>query len=159
MNYLNVDASLQEMKLIQMGAKVEQINSKMCYIRFVIDGISVEYVYNLNKKNQYFLERIKPYPLAIRSYEKVEDIVNVIEVDVKQFKNVVKSKNVQSFVNITNEFIDIIKRFEDLMLYYNVPADKVELIMGKIREINEEIKNTKETSSRVFFEKEPENLK
>lgn len=159
MNYLNVEASQQEMKLIQMGAKVEQINSKMCYIRFVIEGIPVEYVYNLNKKNQYFLERIKPYPLAIRSYEKVEDIVNVIEVDVKQFRNVVKSKNVQSFVKITKEFIGIIKKFEDLMLYYNVPADEVGIIMGKIDEINQEITKTKETASRVFFEKEPENLK
>lgn len=159
MNYLNVEASQQEMKLIQMGAKVEQINSKMCYIKFVIEGIPVEYVYNLNKKNQYFLERIKPYPLAIRSYEKVEDIVNVIEVDVRQFRNVVKSKNVKSFVNVTKEFIGIIKRFEDLILYYNVPADKVETIMSKIGEINQEISEIKETANRVFFDKEPENLK
>jgi len=159
MNYLNVEASQQEMKLIQMGAKVEQINSKMCYIKFVIGGIPVEYVYNLNKKNQYFLERIKPYPLAIRSYEKVEDIVNVIEVDIRQFKNLVKSKNVRSFVDITKEFIGIIKRFEDLMLYYNVPADEVGVIMSKISEINQEITKTKETASRVFFDKEPENLK
>ena len=159
MNYLNVEASQQEMKLIQMGAKVEQINSKMCYIKFIIEGIPVEYVYNLNKKNKYFLERIKPYPLAIRSYEKVEDIVNVIEVDVRQFRNVVKSKNVQSFVNITNEFIGIIKRFEDLILYYNVPAEEVGVIMSKIDEINQEITKTKETANRVFFDKEPENLK
>ncbi|MDF2591092.1 MAG: hypothetical protein K0S75_558 [Clostridia bacterium] len=159
MNYLNVEASQHEMKLIQMGAKVEQINSKMCYIKFVIDGLPVEYVYNLNKKNKYFLERINPYPLAIRSYEKVEDIVKVIEVDVRQFQNMVKSKNVQSFVNITNEFIDIIKKFEDLILYYNVPAEKVGVIMGKIDEINQEINETKKTANRVFFDKEPENLK
>jgi hypothetical protein len=159
MNYLNVEASQHEMKLIQMGAKVDVINSKMCYIKFVIEGIPVEYVYNLNKKNEYFLERIKPYPLAIRSYEKVEDIINVIEIDVKQFKNVAKSKNVQSFVHITNEFIGIIKRFEDLILYYNVPAEKVGTIMSKIDEINKEITDTKETAHRVFFDKEPDNLK
>lgn len=159
MNYLNVEASQQEMKLIQMGAKVEQINSKMCYIKFLIEGIPVEYVYNLNKKNKYFLERIKPYPLAIRSYEKVEDIVNVIEVDVRQFRNVAKSKNVQNFVNVTKEFIGIIKRFEDLILYYNVPADRVGTIMSKIGEINQEITEIKETANRVFFDKEPENLK
>jgi hypothetical protein len=147
------------MKLIQMGARVEQINSKMCYIKFVIEGIPVEYVYNLNKKNKYFLERIKPYPLAIRSYEKVEDVVNVIEVDVRQFYNMVKSKNVQSFLNITKEFIGTIKRFEDLILYYNVPAEKIGIIMSKINEINQEIRDTKETANRVFFDKEPENLK
>ncbi|MDF2531032.1 MAG: hypothetical protein K0R80_362 [Clostridia bacterium] len=158
MNYLNFEASQHEMKLIQMGAKVEQINSKMCYIKFVIEGIPVEYVYNLNKKNKYFLERIKPYPLAIRSYENVEDLVKVIDVDIKQFRNLVKSKNVKSFVNITKELIEIIKRFEDLILYYNVPADEVEVIMNKVNEIHEEITKTKETSDRVFHDKDPENL-
>ncbi len=159
MNYLNFEASQHEMKLIQMGAKVEQINSKMCYIKFVIGSIPVEYVYNLNKKNRYFLERIKPYPLAIRSYENVEDLIKVIEVDIKQFRNVVKSKNVESFLNITKELIGTIKRFEDLILYYNVPAAEVAMIMSKINDINVEITKTKETAVRVFFEKDPEVLK
>jgi hypothetical protein len=159
MNYLNVEASQHEMKLIQMGAKVEQINSKMCYVKFMIDGIPVEYVYNLNKKNKYFLERIKPYPLPVRSYENVEDLVNVIEVDIKQFRNAVKSKNIESFVNINKGLIDIIKKFEDLFLYYNVPVSEVGLITSKINEIQEEIAKTKSTAERVFFEKEPENLR
>ncbi|MDF2840894.1 MAG: hypothetical protein K0Q99_1666 [Clostridia bacterium] len=159
MNYLNVEASQHEMRLIQMGAKVEQINSKMCYIKFVIEGIPVEYVYNLNKKNKYFLERTKPYPLAVKAYENVADLVEVINVDIKQFKNVVKSKNIESFLAINKELISTIKKFEDLFLYYNVPTEEVELLKNKIGEIQQEIAKTKETAERVFFDKEPENLK
>ena len=159
MNYLNVEASQQEMKLIQMGAKVEQINSKMCYIKFLIEGIPVEYVYNLNKKNKYFLERIKPYPLAVRSFEKVEDIVNIIDVDIKQFRNVVKSKNIEGFFTINKELISTIKKFEDLFLYYNIPVEEVNSLKEKISEIQQQIAKTKETAKRVFFDKEPEYLK
>ena len=159
MNYLDVEASQQEMKLIQMGAKVEQINSKMCYIKFLIEGIPVEYVYNLNKKNKYFLERIKPYPLAVRSFEKVEDIVNIIDVDIKQFRNVVKSKNIEGFFTINKELISTIKKFEDLFLYYNIPVEEVNSLKEKISEIQQQIAKTKETAKRVFFDKEPEHLK
>ncbi|OGO76847.1 MAG: hypothetical protein A2Y23_08115 [Clostridiales bacterium GWB2_37_7] len=159
MNYLNVEASQHEMRLIQMGAKVEQINSKMCYIKFVIDGVPVEYVYNLNKKNKYFLERIKPYPLAVKTYENVADLVEVINIDIKQFKNVVKSKNIESFLTINKELISTIKKFEDLFLYYNIPLEEVELLRNKISEIQQEIVKTKETAERVFFDKDPENLK
>lgn len=159
MNYLNVEASQHEMRLIQMGAKVEQISSKMCYVKFLIEGMPIEYVYNLNKKNKYFLERIKPYPLPVKSYEKVSDVIEVIEVDIKQFKNAVKSKNIENFTKINNELVETVKKFEDLFLYYNVPGDEVELIMSKIREIKDEIQKTKENAARVFFDKEPENLK
>lgn len=158
MKYLNVEASQHEMKLIQMGAKVEQINSKMCYIKFMIDGIPIEYVYNLNKKNKYYLERIKPYPMPVRSYDNESDIVNVIEIDIKQFKNAAKSKNIESFLEINQELNVIIKKFEDLYLYYNVPADKVDIIKSKLKEIQDVIITTKDQTQRVFFDKEPDNL-
>lgn len=159
MNYLNVEASQHEMKLIQMGAKVEQINSKMCYVKFMVEGIPVEYVYNLNKKNKYFLERIKPYPLAIKSYENISDLVDVIEIDLKQFRNAVKSRNIESFVDINKELITSIKLFEDLFLYYNVPSAEIEALKNKVAEIQGIIAKTKDIAERVFFEKDPDNLK
>ncbi|MCK5762601.1 MAG: hypothetical protein KAH05_00635 [Clostridiales bacterium] len=51
------------MKLKQLGAKIETINSKMSYVRFDIDGVKLEYVYN--NKGKYFLERTKP----LRTFE------------------------------------------------------------------------------------------
>lgn len=158
MSYLNVEASEHEMRLVQLGAKVEQVNSKMCYIKFMIESIPVEYVYNLNKKKGYFLERIKPYPLPLRSFDAESDIVDVIEVDIRQFRNAIKSKNIDTFIGINKELNYTIKKFEDLFLYYNVPTMKAEVIMSKIQEIQNEINKTKETSERVFFDKEPEHL-
>lgn len=159
MKYLNVEASQHEMRLIQMGATVEQVNSKMCYVKFMVDNMPVEYVYSINKKNKYFIERIKPYPLPERAFENEADVVAIIEIDIKQFKNAVKSKNIDNFVKIGKELNNTAKKFEDLFLYYNVPSFETEEIMKKIQEINEVIINTKKTSERVFFDKDPDYLK
>lgn len=156
--YIGAEASEHEMKFIQMGAKVEQINSKMCYIRFELGSLNVEYAYNINKKGKYFLERIKPYPLPINVFEKEEDIVEVIAVDIRQFKNAINSKNIDKFIDINNELHTMIKAFEDLFLYYNVPSFKAGAIMEKIKGIEEEIHETQRQSERVFFEKDPRYL-
>lgn len=156
--YIGAEASEHEMKLVQMGAKVEQINGKMCYVKFKLDGMEVDYAYNINKKGKYFLERIKPYPLPIREYENESDIVKVIDIDIRQFKNAINSKNFEMFTSINRELHMTIKAFEDLFLYYNVPAMKVESIMEKIKEIQDEIRYVQEHSERVFFDKEPDFL-
>lgn len=156
--YIGAEASEHEMKLVQMGAKVEQINSKMCYVRFKLDSMNVDYAYNINKKGRYFLERISPYPLPIREYENESDIVKVIDVDIRQFKNAINSKNYETFTSINKELHMTIKAFEDLFLYYNVPTMKAEVIMEKIKEIQNEIHETQKQSERVFFDKDPDYL-
>lgn len=155
---IGVEASEHEMRLVQMGAKVEQVNGKMCYVRFKIGNVDVEYVYNINAKGRYFLERIKPYPLPMSEFKEESDIVEVINIDIKQFQKAVKSKNIDAFIKINNEFHMTAKAFEDLFLYYNIPAARAEAIIGKIKEIQDEIKETQKTSKRVFFEKDPEYL-
>ncbi len=156
--YIGAEASEHEMKLVQMGAKVEQINSKMCYVRFNLDKLNVEYAYNINKKGRYFLERIRPYPLPIREYENESDIVKVIDIDIRQFKNAINSKNFDTFTSINKELHMTIKAFEDLFLYYNVPSMKAEEIMEKIKGIQDEIYETQRQSERVFFDKDPDYL-
>ncbi len=157
-SYLSSEASEHEMKLVQMGAKVELVNSKMCYVRFVIEGLEIEYVYNINHKNKFFLERVKPYPLALRVTDTENELIAVIEIDLAQFKNAVKSHNINSFINIGTELNKSIKKFEDLFLYYNLPKEECDVLQSKIDDLLEYIYKAKEHSERIFFEKEPENL-
>lgn len=157
-SYISSEASQHDMKLVQMGAKVELINSKTCYVKFTIGDITVEYVYNINAKGKYFLERIKPYPLPIKVFEKEADVIKIIDIDIRQFKNAAKSKNIDTFIKINNELNKTIKKFEDLFLYYNVPTIENEIIMNKIQEIQDEIVKTQKNSERVFFDKDPDNL-
>lgn len=156
--YVNSEASQHDMKLIQLGAKVEQINGKMCYVKFDIQGYELAYVYNINKKGKYFLERIKPYPLPMREFTNESDVIDIIKIDLEQFKSAINSKNIDAFVTISAELNKTIKQFEDLFLYYNVPKIETQIIMGKISEIQKEIKNTKDNSERIYFSKDPDNL-
>lgn len=156
--YVIADAMEQEMRLRQMGGKVNQINGKMCYVSFDIGGLPVEYVYNLNSKGKYFLERIKPYPMPVKVYEDESKIVEIIDIDLEQFRSAVKSHNMEKFIALGNKFNETAKRFEDLFLYYNVPADVLEALFEKLNESNQIIDACKSTATRIYFKKEPDNL-
>jgi hypothetical protein len=156
--YINAEASQHEMKLIQMGAQVKQVNSKMCFVKFRKDDFTVSYVYNINNHNKYFLERIKPYPIITKEFDTEEDVIKTIEIDIKQFENASKSKNFEHFIRINNQLLQLRKEFEDLYLYYNIPSNEIAIIMNQLKAVHQEIIHTKNESQRVFFEKEPENI-
>lgn len=156
--FINAEASQHEMRLIQLGAKIDQVHSKLCFVQFDLDGFAIEYAYNINKKGQYFLERIKPYPLPVKTFDDQADMVEIIRIDVEQFKNAKRSKNIDAFLTINKALLQAAHRFEDLFLYYNVPSIEAEIILDKIREIEAEIDKVRDTSERLFFEKDPDNL-
>ncbi len=156
--YIISEESEHEMKLVQMGAKVEQINSKMSFISFDINGLKVEYVYNINTKDQFYLERIKPYPLDLITLDSEEDIVKVIAVDLEQFKHAMTSSNIKNFIKVGGELNEALKKFEDLFLYYNISKEECDLILEKVEEVIKEVYHAKEISNRVYFEKDPVNL-
>lgn len=155
---MNAEVMEHSMRLRQMGAEVQVINSKMCFVVFQLEEFDVAYCYNVNKKGKYFLERIKPYPLALRVFEKEQDVIDIIEIDLDQFKNAVKSHNIEAFIEINQKLNQTLLKFEDLFLYYNVPTEETDIIMRRLLQIDEEISKTKETATRVYFKKNPENL-
>jgi len=155
---MNAEVMEHNMRLRQMGADVQVINSKMCFVVFQVGEIEVAYCYNVNKKGRYFLERTKPYPLALREFEKEQDVIDVIEIDLEQFRNASKSHNIEGFIAINRKMHQMLRKFEDLFLYYNVPSEEVDIIKARLEEINQEIDKTKTSAERVYFKKNPDNL-
>ncbi len=157
--YVHTETKQHTMKLVQMGAKVEVISSQMVYVSFdITEDFTVSYVYNINRHNKYFLERIEPYPIDLEEFDSTDDIVNIIKIDVEQFKTAVKSHNIKDFVKINQDFHNTILAFEDLFLYYNLPTKYVSKIKGNIEAINDIIKKASHESKRVYFGKEPGHL-
>jgi len=155
---MNAEIMEHDIKLRQMGADVYVVNSKMCFVLFMVGKYEVAYVYNINNKGRYFLERIKPYPLALREFEKEEDVINIIEIDLEQFKNASKSHNIEEFIVINKNFNKALRKFEDLFLYYNVPKETADSIHQHLDQIDEIIESTKQSADRLYFKKNPENL-
>jgi hypothetical protein len=155
---VDFEASKHLIELTQLGAEVNQINSKMCYVKFVLGEIKLSYVYNINKKGKYFLERIMPYPIPIREFDDESDVIKIIKFDLKQYKKALEDRPLEKFIEINLAMNEAMRKFEDLFLYYNIEAEKCMPILERIKDIKEDILELKETSERIFFDKEPYNL-
>lgn len=157
--YVESSTNQHVMKLIQMGANVTVVSGQLVYVAFEITkDIKVSYVYNMNKKNRYFLERIKPYPISVKEFDTADDICNIIRIDIEQFKNASRSHNIHDFIHTNQEFHELILTFEDLFLYYNIKQETFEEIQRSIDSIHQTIDNAKTESKRVYFGKEPDHL-
>ncbi len=155
---IDAELSYNSMKLRQFGGDVTVINSKMCYVKFNIEGLKVSYVYNINKDGKYFLERMLPYPIPIKEFDYEDDIADLIAIDLEQFQNASRSSHIEQFIEINKKLHHTIQKFEDLFLYYNVPEENTEKIAEKLLEIDAEIARTKATAKRVYHKKDPDSL-
>ena len=150
---VNSEVSQHTMKLQQLGAKVNVINSTLCYVNFDISGFVLQYVYNINYKGNYFLERTKPYPLAIQEFDSEKDVVELIKKDMEKFKNALKCHHIDSFITIARQINKTFIEFEETFLNYNIPAVKVEKIYKKIQALELEIELIRENAVGLFEDK------
>ncbi len=157
--HIKMEAAIHAMKLRQMGGKVTQVDSKLCYVSFEIEHITVEYVYNINHHNKFFIERIKPYPEPLDTFTSEDELIQQIEWDLEQFKNASHSKNIDEFIEINQKLNQTIGLFEDLYLYYNVPKSQADIILNKINEIDVLIYQISDTAEKIYFDKKPRRLK
>ncbi|SHJ62106.1 hypothetical protein SAMN02745975_02492 [Geosporobacter subterraneus DSM 17957] len=156
--FLDLEQDIHEIKLRQMGGDVEVIQGIMHYVSFDVEGTLVKYVYHINKKGKFFLQRRAPYPLNVGAYESQEDVIDIIRHDLAQMRNAKKSKKFNKFIEINKNLNCLMRNFEDLYLYYNVPRQQAEKIEETIDHLKNLIYETKDISERVYFEKDPDTL-
>lgn len=145
-------------KLRDMGCEVISVQGVMFYIRYNLDDFKISYVYHVNNDNTYYLERIKPYVVSAGNVKTEDDVVDLIKIDIEQFKNAKKSKNFQSFIEVDTELSKAVRSFEDLFLYYNISKEDTELVKEELSKIKSLFKSIKSRSERVFYDKDPDNI-
>lgn len=148
---------IEELK--DLGAKVISVQGVMFYVKFKIKDIKISYMYHIKTDNTYYLERIKPYFMTIGDYESEEDIIDIIKIDLEQFTNAMNSKNFNDFIDIDRRITKLVRYFEDLYLYYNVPKDDLTIIKDEVDTILDTILEIKDRSKRVYHKKDPESFK
>jgi len=148
----SAEVSEHTIKLQQMGAKVTVIGSTLCYVNFDLDGLELQYVYNVNHKGNYFLERTRPYPLAIEELGSEKDVVKLINKDLEKFKNVLKSSHSAEYIAMADQISRTFSKFEDTFLNYNIPAEKVEKMYKKILALEFEIDVIRDIAKQIFDE-------
>lgn len=156
--YMGVEKNIHQIKLQQMGAQVEVINGIMHYVCFDLEGTHIDYVYHINHKGNFFLQRKSPYPLNVGTFSSHEDVITIIQHDIAQMRNAKKSKKFDKFIETNQKISTILRNFEDLFLYYNVSHGQSIKIDEKINELKQLILETKDMSERVYFEKDPDSI-
>ena len=148
------EVSEHTIKLQQLGAKVQVINSTMCYVNFDLNGLTLQYVYNMNRRGNYFLERTKPYPLAIAEFDSETDVVKLIKSDLQKFKNALESPHIERYITIAKQISSTFSTFEDTFLNYRIPDEKVDKIHKKIMALELEIEVIRDIAKQLYEEKD-----
>mgnify|MGYP006432335379 CR=1 FL=1 len=145
--------------LEKAGANVIDIQGIMFYVNFEINDYKIAYIYHLKPDKTYTLERIKPYFVQIGTYDKEENVVNAIKIDIEQFKNAMKSSNFKDFIQVDDKISKLVRVFEDLYLYYNLGDKEINKLNKEIDTILDTIKDIMKKSDRVYYKKDPDVLK
>lgn len=146
-------------ELKSIGARVIDIQGVMTLVKFDLSGNKVSYLYHLNDDNTYFLERVRPYSMTVGNFENEEGIVDIIKVDIEQFRNAMQSKNFSNFIQIDYNISKLVRIFEDLYLYYNIEKEDLDILNNEVNLVLDIIKGIQRKSERVYFKKEPDVLK
>lgn len=149
MNSMSATQDEIDMKLTQMGGNVTSLHGIISFIHFNVNQLELIYVYNLNAKNKYFLQMVKPYPVGAGVFSKPQEIVQYIKNDIKKFQNASNSNVFNEFVSVNKGLYDSIQNIKDAFMTYNVPADKMKKIKEKIDEISCLLDDIKSTSKHL----------
>ncbi|MGL6174643.1 MAG: hypothetical protein ACRC1P_08565 [Cellulosilyticaceae bacterium] len=152
MNQTLAQGDTIETRLRLMGATdVQRVQGILYYVTFAFeDGNEVSYVYNINAKGQYFLQRIKPYPLPEGIFSNVEQVVEFIKRDFKKFKNAKNSSNFPQFLELTNTMNLVSHDMESFFLNYNVDNKYIMQLVEDLESMRRTIEKSKCASEHII---------
>ncbi len=153
---LSVNATTGDMLLVplkQLGATdIIDINSRLYYIKFKLKkNITVSYVYNINAKSKYFLQRISPYPLPKGLFTNQEEIIDIIKRDIRKFKTACNSSNFELFLGITNTLGYVSSDIESLFLNYNIPKEQLDQFYHQLHQLSDLVHQMKAKSTHIIL--------
>jgi hypothetical protein len=151
MNINNAQGDSIEILLRQMGASdVTKIRGLLYFMTFKLsDNVEISYSYNINTKNKYFLQRIKPYPIPQGVFSDEYEIVSFIKKDLQKFSTAMNSSNFNLFLDVARKVNNITSMAEHLFLNYNVNVNQLLRINTELDDILKEIEFAKNTSKEI----------
>lgn len=131
-----ISDDLVNIQLRQMGAV--SIKTTPAYIniaKFEIGpDMKVTYLYEL-KENEIYLQRVSPYPMMIGKLYNEQQVIDIIETDLKKFKAAYISSNFPTFLETAKNVFNINKELEALFLHHNVEKEGLERIESELKNL------------------------
>ena len=139
-----------EILLRQIGAtKISCVKGYLYFIKFKIDELDITYTYNINHKNQYFLQRIEPYPLGKGIFHDEIEIVSFIQKDLSKFKKAKKLNNFNSFLSLNASVTSLTSDIENLFLDYDISEVDIKQLEESLDLFSKKIQNFRKNTNHI----------
>ena len=138
--------------LRQMGASsIKEIRNGILYIaKFELsDDLCVTYVFNVTKRDKYFLQRVAPYPTSHGDFDGAQEVVDFIRKDIQKFRNAHNSHNFPKFLDTTDAMVRLSHAVELLFLERNVSEEDLDGLSQSLEAAINAIKEIREHSPKI----------
>lgn len=143
----NMSNDMINIRLKQLGAaSIKTSPAHINIAKFEIgEELRITYMYEV-KEEEIYLQRVSPYPLMIGKIYNEQQVVDIIELDLKKFRTAYQSSCFLQFLRLTNGVASFNKEIENLFMTHNVPGDKLDLLEGSIRNLHDMIAEIAEST-------------
>jgi hypothetical protein len=147
MNRNTVSGDIINLSLRQLGAtRIRVFDSRMHIVSFDLgDGFIVTYVFNITRKDKYFLQRTRPYSMVKGKYANQQEIVEFIKDDIARFKESKRLNDAGKYIEVEEKLSGIYERMEHIFLHHNVDEkifdrlkSELDTLAGELEEIHSE---------------------
>ena len=126
--------------LRQLGASsIKEIRNGILYIaKFELSNdLCVTYVFNVTKRDKYYLQRVSPYPISHG------------DKDIRKFRNAHNSHNFPKFLETTDAMVRLSHAVELLFLERNISAEDLDSLAARLDAAVDTIKEIREHSPKI----------
>ena len=138
--------------LRQIGAtSIKEVRNGILYIaKFdLADDLCVTYVFNVTKRDKYYLQRVSPYPISHGDFDGPDQVVDFIRKDIRKFRNAHNSHNFPKFLETTDAMVRLSHAVELLFLERNISAEDLDSLAARLDAAVDTIKEIREHSPKI----------
>ncbi len=143
MNRNTVSGDIIGFTLRQLGATdIKVFNSRMNIVSFDLgDGFIVSYVFNITRKDKFFLQRMRPYAMVKGMYADQNEIIEFIKDDITRFRTSIQLNDADKYINLAERISNLHERMEHIFLHHKVDKITLDRLNAEFGELAQEVEN------------------
>ena len=146
MNYNTAKQDSIEMVLRQMGAEIHSIHGMLCHVSFKVGDLDISYVYNINRWNKFYLQRLHPYPIGSGTFESEDEALMHIKNDMDILLNAFNSSKFTRFTALAHTAYHTTHDLEALFMNHNVSEESLARLDQLLTQLKDEIGSIQQQS-------------
>ncbi len=143
MNRNTVSGDIINLSLRQMGATdIKVFQSRMHIATFDLgNDFIVSYVFNITRKEKFFLQRTRPYAMVKGMYADQKEIIEFIRDDIERFRKSIQLNNVDKYISLAERMGSLYERMEHIFLHHKVDNVTFDRLNAEVGELAYEVEN------------------